>query len=166
MIKYYKTKDVEGNDIVCKLVEDESNTMEQLLRFNPKLTEETTVTAYRAQELPKIKAARYVEINERTDELITKGFEHEGIQFNITLEDQANMDALLGARSAGLITTLANQYFRASEDYFFVSDEDFDEIYMKGLAHKDFIIRSGAVLKKQIANSTSKTDIGTIKDDR
>jgi len=161
MNKYYRN--IEGE--IHELVPDANNTIEQLLSFNPDLIEEVTFEDFQAQDIVFVKEAKCSQINQRTEELIVEGFIYNGVQFEMKIEDQLNINTLFSLLNNGM--SMAGQYFRAAEeDYYFESDEDFLGLIAAGSSYKSDYIESGAVLKNSVKACTTIEEVEEIEDTR
>jgi len=163
-MKYYKDiDDIDERVIIAPI--DEANTLEQWLKANPNFTIEVTEAEWEEYKLPSIKAEKCLEINERTDELIAEGFDHNEVHFDLKQEDQLNINTLFNMMNAGI--SMTGQYFRGSEeDYHFINNADFILLVSEGNNVKTQAIESGAELKNAVNACTTIAGVDAIEDDR
>jgi len=164
MVKYCKS--LEENQIFK--FDGTTEEYDKFLIYNPSYTEIPTdeeINEYEENILTEYKADRCWQINRRTDELIAAGFDHNGVHFDIKLEDQININTLFNLLNVGY--DLTNQYFRASsEDYYFINNADFLTLVQTGNNVKTGHIQMGASLKNDVNISISIEEVDLVIDDR
>lgn len=163
MIKYYKNED----GLIVKW-EGSQEEIDQLSVYNPEYTlipTEEEILAFESAALDELKQIKCKSIDQRTDELIAEGFDHNNVHFNCADHDQRNMNTLASFLNSG--TDMTGQYFRAAgEDYYFTSNADFTAVLSKGVILVQNSVASGAALKNAVNSSTDVTEIDDIIDDR
>lgn len=118
-----------------------------------------------AKGLDSLKDKLKAKINQKTDQLILQGFDHNGVHFDMKAEDQLNINTLFNLLNMGV--DLSGQYFRASgEDYFFQNNDDFLALITTGNTIKTQYIQSGASLKSQVDQCISISELEAIIDER
>jgi hypothetical protein len=123
------------------------------------------------QDLVSYKKAAKEAINKKTDELILKGVNHNGVDFSGSIEKQASGLALNVLRVAG--GDMTGEKFRGknettgdSETYSFADTADFDAFFGAALTKIKTILNDGFQLKDDIDAATDIAGVDAVVDAR
>ena len=105
-------------------------------------------------------------INEKTDEIIARGFTYKGMTFKTRLEDQSAANLRLTLLALG--SDLSGNFVRAAgQTYYFTDNADFQAWHSAGTSYISGALYSGALRKDQVtaADNTAEA-MAAILDDR
>ena len=116
-------------------------------------------------DLDQYKASNKREIDKKTESLISSGFIHNDVQFEINIEKEVSALALNNVRMAG--TDMTGKKFRAKNaGYTFLSNDDFDAFFSAGFGRLEFLINGGSDLKDAIDEASNFDEVDAIIDER
>lgn len=117
--------------------------------------------------LEHYKNIKYKNIDERTDELISRGFNYAGKMFSLSLPAQIRLLGINQVRNDPNLTYPIRWNTIHDNDYYEIANpEDFHLFYMKSLATYRAHVDVGTALKDQVREATSKAEIDAIIDNR
>lgn len=115
--------------------------------------------------LDELKAAKKLEIDTKTDQLIEAGIIHNSVDFKINLEKEITALGLNSARMAG--ADMAGKKFRAKDQtYTFVDTADFDAWFNAAFTRVESLLISGSELKDQVDAAADQAALDAIVDNR
>jgi len=121
----------------------------------------------KALTLEEYKAARYVEIDERTGELILQGFSYGGKVFSLSQNAQINILGLNQTRNDPALTyPIIYNTIDDLDNYSIVSPEELHTMYLTALGTKKAVVDSGSNLKEAIRTAASEAEVEQIIDNR
>jgi hypothetical protein len=131
----------------------------QILNYYDNIEEVDWLEAYKLQI--------FEEINERTAELIEGGYSYSGFNFSLSDRAQTNILALYSTKDDPVLSYPIK--FNTIDDlntFDAVNASEIANMYYSALATKKGYLDSGTVLKEQIRNATTQTEVDSISDNR
>ncbi len=110
----------------------------------------------------ELKELRYSEIDDRSQELIFEGFNFQGLKFSMSLSAQINWSNLFNIPDSHFPLSLMDK----NENIYSLQLSERVDFYASAMNHKNSILQSGSVLKAQIKNSITVSQINSIIDNR
>lgn len=113
------------------------------------------------------KNIKYRNIDNRTNELISRGFNYAGKMFSLSLPAQIRLLGINQVRNdPNLIYPIRWNTMHDNDYYEIANPEDFHLFYMKSLATYRAHVDAGTALKDQVREATSKAEVDAIIDNR
>lgn len=131
----------------------------QILNYYDNIQEIDWLEAYKLQKLEII--------NSKTAEMIEAGYTYNGLQFSLSDRAQTNILALYSTKDDPILSYPIK--FNTIDDlntFDAVNASEIANMYYSALATKKGYLDSGTVLKEQIRNATTKTEVDSISDNR
>ena len=125
------------------------------------------VTNHQSECVDHCKAKKYVEIDTRTEELISFGYTYQEKQFSLSANAQTNILALFSTRNEPEFSYPVRYNTIDDTDYYDITDAtDLKNMYLTALATKKGHVDSGTALKDQVRAATTEEEIEAITDNR
>lgn len=133
--------------------------------FSDKPSADTLIQDHVAVSLLDYKHNRYVEIDNRTGELISVGYVYNSVRFSLSQNAQINISAVNQTRDE-LTYPISFSNIDDTETYSVVSSADMHGIYLTALGTKKTHLDSGSVLKDGIRDAVDEAAVDLIIDNR
>ena len=133
-------------------------------------TTEENITQEPQGDLHAYKEIRFIEIDNRTNELIESGFEYpasSGKFFGFSVQTQLRAQAVLALRDDPAMSYPIRWNTRDDQDYIDFADGDaFKGWFLTGLGTYKAHVDSGTALKDSIRVATTKAEVDAVIDNR
>ena len=131
----------------------------QIIKYYKEIEEADWLDAHKLQKLEII--------NSKTAEMIEAGYTYNGLQFSLSDRAQTNILALYSTKDDPILSYPIK--FNTIDDlntFNAVNASEIANMYYSALATKKGYLDSGTILKEQIRNATTQTEVDSISDNR
>jgi len=114
-----------------------------------------------------LKYTRIVEIDKKTDLIISNGFTYSSKQFSLSIQAQSKMTAAYQLKdNPALVYPIEWNTIDDSDSYSIIDSSDLNSFYLTAIGTIRAILDSGTNLKKQIREATTVSEVNAIVDNR